>query len=146
MKGKLVHQFQETGYTCACAVAKMVLDCLKGIDMSEIDIEFAMGAKEGVGSGTKDLISFLEKQDIKCTLFEDSTIEELIKTEGLKIALYSVDGLIPHAAVIKDIGSGNIHLFDPSEGKCFKSLKEFEKIWFTDENKKSFILLSYESR
>ena len=134
---KIVHLYQETGYTCLCAVARMLLEA-KGISMSELEIELAMKIVEGKGGSVKQLMDFLLKYGFEIDIYEDSSIKELSKTDGIKLLLFSIYD-IPHVAIIKDISGGNIRLLDPSEGKTCMSLKEMEKSWFTDENKKSFI-------
>lgn len=138
---ELIHFFQETGYTCACAVARMLLHT-RSIKMSELEIELEMKVVEGKGASTTDLMDFLREHEFEVTLFHDSSIQELSETKGQKLLLFSLDGEIPHVAIIRDISGGSIRLFDPSEGKSCMSLKAMESIWFTDENKKSFILLS----
>jgi predicted double-glycine peptidase len=134
------HYFQETEYTCACATARMLLEHLKDIKMSESQIEKEMKTDPIVGSSTNDLIEYIKGYGIESKLYENSSIGELKATKGIKLLLYMVHGY-PHVGIIESTTDDEFLLVDASLGKWNMKFEYLDSRWYTDENVKSFIQL-----
>lgn len=133
---------QETGYTCTCAVAKMLLES-KGIEMSEIDIEKDMKVDPMKGASVFQLMEFLKFHGIKTELFTDSSFEELKKGDETKLLLFSLWGKIEHVAIIEEIFEKGLMLLDPATGRTFLKFSELEKQWIADGISNGFVKVKF---
>ena len=131
MKTQLKLFRQETGHTCTCAVARMLLDS-KGIVMSEMDIEKSMGVDELKGASVFQLMSFLKEHDIETELVEDSSIDELKKGDFPKLLMFMLWGEIPHVAIVEGVSEDRAFLLDPATGRTQLRFDELIRQWEAD--------------
>lgn len=134
---------QETGYTCTCAVAKMLLAGI-GISMSEMEIEEAMQVQPEKGASPYQLMEFLKEYGFETELVLDSSTETLLTDTSLKLLLYMIWGKIPHVAIIVDTHRDGIVLHDSASGKTQIRFDELEEIWWADDTQKAFIRVKHE--
>ena len=131
---------QETGYTCTCAVARMLLH-FKGEVLSEMEVEEEMKVDPLKGASTFQLMSFLSEHDVESELVTDSSVDELKKGDFPKLLLFSLWGEMPHVAVVDSVTVDGLWLLDPATGKTFLKFKTLEKQWFADGIEKGFVKL-----
>ena len=123
---------QEREYTCGPASARMVLASV-GVRRKEHQVARVLGTKR-VGTKDDDFIKLARKYGLRYLYMRNASLHRLrrLQHEGYKIIVsyYYAPDKVGHYAVLKKVGSGYVHLFDPWAGPKHRyKISYFQKLW-----------------